>query len=96
MEYLKEYDFTDDDINDLKEILDDNDINEIVLDEALIRNILDYLKSLGIKNVKEVLFNKPYIIYSSINAIDRAINNYDGDIINLINEDIRNIELLDI
>ena len=96
MEYLKEYDFTDDDINELKEILDDNDINEIILEETLIKNMLDYLKNIGIKSVKDVLFMKPYIIYSSINAIDRAINNYDGDIINLINEDIRNIELLDI
>lgn len=93
MDYLEKYNLTEMDINDLKELLDEKDINELTLNEVGIKEILDYLNNIGIKNIKDVLITAPYIIYSNIEILKNELNE---EAVKLINENTNYIEKLNI
>ena len=93
MNYIKNYGLTDEDINEIEEYLSDEDINNYYVSELRVAEILDYLKSLGIKNIKDILMYKSNIFYESVNTIKKNIPN-DKIIIELINEDYQNLDRL--
>ena len=93
MNYIKNYGLTDEDIKEIEEYLSDEDINNYYVSELRVAEILDYLKSLGIKNIKDILMYKSNIFYESVNTIKKNIPN-DTIIIELINEDYQNLARL--
>ena len=93
MNYIKNYSLTDEDIKEIEEYLSDEDINNYYVSELRVAEILDYLKSLGIKNIKDILMYKSNIFYESVNTIKKNIPN-DKIIIELINEDYQNLDRL--
>lgn len=93
MNYIKNYGLTDEDIKEIEEYLSDEDINNYYVSELRVAEILDYLKSLGIKNIKDILMYKSSIFYESVNTIKKNIPN-DKIIIELINEDYQNLDRL--
>ncbi len=93
MNYIKNYGLTDEDIKEIEEYLSDEDINNYYVSELRVAEILDYLKSLGIKNIKDILMYKSNIFYESVNTIKKNIPN-DKIIIELINEDYQNLDRL--
>ncbi len=93
MNYIKNYGLTDEDIKEIEEYLSDEDINNYYVSELRVAEILDYLKSLGIKNIKDILMYKSNIFYESVNIIKKNIPN-DKIIIKLINEDYQNLDRL--
>lgn len=93
MNYIKNYGLTDEDIKEIEEYLSDEDINNYYVSELRVAEILDYLKSLGIKNIKDILMYKSNIFYESVNTIKKNIPN-DKIIIELINEDHQNLDRL--
>ena len=93
MSYIKNYGLTDEDIKEIEEYLSDEDINNYYVSELRVAEILDYLKSLGIKNIKDILMYKSNIFYESVNTIKKNIPN-DKIIIELINEDYQNLDRL--
>lgn len=93
MNYIKNYGLTDEDIKEIEEYLSDEDINNYYVSELRVAEILDYLKSLGIKNIKDILMYKSNIFYEGVNTIKKNIPN-DKIIIELINEDYQNLDRL--
>ena len=93
MNYIKNYGLTDEDIKEIEEYLSDEDINNYYVSELRVAEILDYLKSLGIKNIKDILMYKSNRFYESVNTIKKNIPN-DKIIIELINEDYQNLDRL--
>ena len=93
MNYIKNYGLTDEDIKEIEEYLSDEDINNYYVSELRVAEILDYLKSLGIKNIKDILMYKSNIFYESVNTIKKNIPN-DKIITELINEDYQNLDRL--
>mgnify|MGYP000298403793 CR=1 FL=1 len=91
MDYFKNYGLTDEDIEEIEEFLSDDDINNYYISELKVIEILDYLKSIGIKNIKDILKYKSNIFYESVNNIKKNIKK-DPIIISLINEDIQNFD----
>lgn len=91
MDYFKNYGLTDEDIEEIEEFLSDDDINNYYISELKVIEIIDYLKSIGIKNIKDILKYKSNIFYESVNNIKKNIKK-DPIIISLINEDIQNFD----
>lgn len=95
MEYLKIFNLTDKDIEDITNSIDEMDINEISMKEEKVTEILKYFISMGITNIKDIIIYKTYLLYDDIETIKEKFNKYSNiNIIKLINEDAVNLELI--
>lgn len=96
MEFLREYNFTD---NDILEIMNNN--HEAIV-EYFIHNkdnaiqVIDYFKEIGISLNKDMFKYRLDIFSRDIDSIKNNIAMYNVSIlVELINDDITNFELLD-
>ena len=85
MNYLERYGLSEKDINDLINQIDEHDYLQYTLNEDDICNIVDYLLSIGIINIKDLLMYKSYIFYDSLEVIKKKLVK---EIVPFINEDI--------
>ena len=88
MEYLKEYNLSEEDIKDIISNIDFSDTIELDLHKDKVCDILDYFKSKNIINIKELLMYKTEIFYSSLEYLKRKIDTLDTDSLNKLKEDI--------
>ena len=93
MDYFKNYGLTNEDITEIENFIDNDDINNYYVNEIRVIEILDYLKSIGINNIKDILKYKSNMFYESVKTIKKNIPN-DKIIIELINEDYQNLDRL--
>lgn len=93
MDYFKKYGLNDEEINDIKNYIDNDDVNNYYVNELDVIEILDYLISIGIGNIKDILKYKTNIFYEKLDNIKKSFDNR-KDIVKLINEDITNFELI--
>ncbi len=91
MDYLKEYHLNEDDINEIKNSIDERDILEYSVHEENIRKILDYLTSKKL-NIKELLKNKSYLFYTDSSVLINKFNSIEEDKLKELND---NIDILD-
>lgn len=97
MEYLEKYNLTNEDIENIISNIDEQDILEIEYNQKRVEEIIEYLLSIGIKDIKTILMYKTNIFYDDIDSIKRRVEEYNGiDLIELINEDIINFDLIGI
>ena len=97
MEYLKKFNLTSEDINDIVNTIDEQDIMELEFNEERVASIMEYLVSLGIKDIKNILIYKTNIFYDDLESIKRRFDEYTGiDIIDVINENLINFDLIGI
>ena len=97
MDYLKNYGFTKEDIKDIYNNLDEEDVHELIIHEDRIINILNYLKSIGITNLKEIIRCRTELFYINSSIVKKAFSNVDLEkTVKLINEDISNFDLINI
>ena len=96
MDYLKKYNLSEKDIDEIKEKLDEMDILEITMNEKRVDAIIRYFYSKEIKNIKDIFICKPNIFYDSVDSLKQIIDKCDVEIINLINEDAYNFDLIGI
>lgn len=97
MEYLKKFNFTEEDIKDIIDNIENQDIMELEFNEDRIISIIEYLISLGIKDIKSILIYKNNIFYDDLDSIKRRFEDYNGiDIVELINENLVNFDLIGI
>lgn len=97
MDYLKDFGFTKEDIKYLYDTIDEEDIHELIIHEDRITNILKYLKSIGITNLKDVIEFRTELFYISSSIVKRAFTNTNiKDIVKLINEDVSNFDLINL
>ena len=98
MNYLKEYDITDEQIEDIKKVLDVTEVSMdiFLFNEDKVRNILDLFKNIGVHNFYEIIITNPYMFYDTVRSIEVRINGYRNkeELARLINEDPGNLELI--
>lgn len=95
MNYLKKYNLTAEEISYLENNLSTNDYQEFILKEDKITKIIDYLISIGLSNIKEIILYKPNLFYDSLSTIIKSFTESSNpDLITLINEDANNLDLI--
>ena len=93
MDYLKIFNLTNEDIDEIIDFIDTDDYNELFINREKVTNILNYFLSIGIINIKDILMYKTDIFYDELDYIKSKLNN-NLNLINLINEDVLNIDLI--
>ena len=91
MEYLKSFDLTLDDINDILRSIDDQDKLEFDYNEDKIKKIIKYFISKKITNIKDLIINRTYIFYEDYNKLKSVIDKLSKEQIDLINRDASNL-----
>ena len=98
MNYLKEYNITDEEIENINKILDAAEVNiDIFLyNEEKVKTILDLFKNIGVRNLYEVIITNPYMFYDTVKSIETKINGYRDkfELARLINEDPNNLDII--
>lgn len=94
MEYLKKYNLSETDINEILNNIDELDYKELMFNQENVEEILRYFIGVGITDIKSILMFKTYLLYDNLENIKNAINNSDKNIIKLINEDIMNFDII--
>ena len=98
MNYLKDYNITEEEIKNIKEVLTEAEVNiDIFLyNEEKVKTILDLFVNLGVKNIYDIIITNPYMFYDTISSIETKINGYKDkkELARLINEDPNNLEII--
>ena len=95
MKYLKEYNLSDEDLQEIYDNLSDEEWYNITTFESRVCDLLNYFKSIGITNFKDILLNRPIVFYKNAKEMRKYIENSNiPDLIDRINEDAINFELI--
>ncbi len=87
MDYLKNYNLSSEDINEIINNIDENDKIEYDVHEENMCKILDYLTKRGI-NIKPLLINKSYLFYTKSKILIDKLNSIPNDRLLQINDDV--------
>lgn len=98
MEYLKDYNINDNQINRIIDVLDKNNINIDLFKfspEKIIA-ILEIFKSYGITNYYEIIITSPSLFCDTVTSIKNRLDRYKdkSELATLINEDANNLNLV--
>ena len=95
MNFLREYDITDEVINEMRTNNDSSILQSLIYNEQNVGSIIEYFKSINIEVIDELLISRPELFTVDISKIKSEINKYNVEIlVNLINEDINSINFL--
>lgn len=95
MMYLTEFGLSKEDIKDIYDSIDDEDRFMLMGSISDVEEILEYFKSLGFNNLKELLIEKTLLFYRKPYTIKELIEESDvPDLVNKLKEDINNFELI--
>lgn len=93
MEFLKNYGFTDDEIYDLKPDIPNILVSSLVSQSKLVGANIEYLKSLGVTNYKEVFIKFYEVFLLDYSEFKSIFEKYDKD--DLIKYLENNIDVLE-
>ena len=98
MNYLKDYSITEAEIENVKKILEEAEVNiDIFLyDEEKVKRILDLFKNIGVNNLYDLIITNPYMFYDTVRSIEVKINSYrdKAELARLINENPNNLDII--
>ena len=98
MDYLKEYNITEEEIKNIEKILDAAEVNiDIFLyNTEKVKSILDLFTNIGVHNLYEIIITNPYMFYDTVRSIETKINGYRDkqELARLINEDPNNLDII--
>lgn len=95
MNFLREYDITDEVIEQIRENNDSSIIQSVIYNEQNVGKIINYFKEINIEVIDELLISRPELFTVDISKIKSEINKYNVEIlVNLINEDINSINFI--
>lgn len=96
IEYLKEY-ITEEEFNVINYRFKDDNVNNFSYYEQNIREVLDYLKSIGVSNFMDILLYRKDICLKNIDILKEEVNKINKNlIVYLFNNDISNLINLNI
>lgn len=98
MEFLKEFSFTDLDIDEIIKYNYRHIIDNMVLNQENIKEIIDYLIGIGIEKdvIKEIFMYQVSLFFKTKEEIKMSFDEYELDsIVKSVNYDVNNIELID-
>ena len=96
IDYLKDY-ISEEDFKVVKYNFKDNDKNNFNYYEQNIKEVLDYLKSIGVTNFKDLLLYRKDICLKNLDILKEEVNKINKNlIVYLFNNDISNLINLNI
>lgn len=95
MEYLLDLGFTNDDITILNGTVEASVLEKLKIFKALVKVNYDYIKSLGIKNNKEVFMNHTHMFFINPDRFKAIFEKYDkADLVRCIEKNAAVVEKL--
>ena len=95
MNFLREYDITDEVIEQIRINNDSSIIQSLIYNEQNVGKIINYFKEINIEVIDELLISRPELFTVDVSKIKSEINKYNVEIlVNLINEDINSINFI--
>ncbi len=95
MNYLKEFSLSNNDLDEIYESLSNEDWQFVTATKTQIKQLLRYLVSIGITNIKDIFLYRPNVLYEYADDVKKYIEESNvSDIVEKINEDIENFDLL--
>ena len=95
MNFLREYDITDEVIEQIRENNDTSIIQALIYNDQNVGKIINYFKEINIEVIDELLISRPELFTVDVSKIKSEINKYNVEIlVNLINEDINSINFI--
>lgn len=95
MNYLREFDITDDVIENIKNYNAEAVVQNLIYDEINVKEVIEFFKSINIDVISELLISRPEIFTISSDKIKKEFNKYNINVlVNLINEDLNAINFL--
>ena len=98
MDYLKDWGFSEQDIDNIKENNYQTVLANLDLNREKVHAIIDYLLSIGLtqKTVKEIFIYQIGLFFKSLEEIKASFDEYELDsVIKSLNYDVDNVELID-
>ncbi len=86
IDYLSDYNLSLDDIKVIKKRFNKDIISKFEIMECNVKEVLNYLKEMGIINFKELILNRPDICFMSIYLLKDKTSKFDKDLIKFIFE----------
>ena len=97
MNYLKKYNLTDEQIEDIVMSIKEHEVNLDIFrfDSQKISSILDLFVDIGVTNLYEIMMMNPSMFCDTVDSIRNRINKYEDkdELARLINEDVLNLSL---
>ena len=97
MDYLKEYNITDEELKDIENYIKNSAVSLDIFkyNQDNIKEKLDVLKNIGITNFYGILMTNPSLFCDTAKSIEKRLNNYKdiNELVTLINENAENLEL---
>lgn len=98
MEYLKEFGYSDLDIQDIVANNYEHIIENLILNQDNIKEIINYLTGIGLERtaIKEIFMYQVGLFFKTKNEITTSFDEYELDsIVKSLNYDVNNVELID-
>ncbi len=95
MNYLKKFNLSDKDLDEIYDSLSDENWQFITATKTQVGTLLEYLISIGITNIKNIFLYRPNVLYQYAEDMKKYIEESQiTDIVQKINEDVENFDLL--
>lgn len=98
MNYLKDYNFSDEQIRNIETSIVEHDVNVDIFkyDTEKIIEILNLFLSIGVTNLYNIIMTNPSIFCDTVSSIKNRINKYENkyELAKLLNEDALNLSLI--
>lgn len=98
MDFLKNYNLTDDDINIIINNNYESIVNTIIFNNKYVCEVIDYLLSIGIETptLAQMLSDRLDIFMKSVDVVRDSFEKYNvSNMVTIINDDIANLKFLD-
>jgi len=86
MNYLTRFNLSFDDIKEIENYFNKDIREKFIFMEDTVVEILSYLNSIGIKNIKDLIMNRPDICFMKLNNLKEKIDKFDVNLIKYIIE----------
>ncbi len=97
MDYLEKYNLKKEDITKIRKRFNKDIVNKFEVMEDNVCQVLDYLTSLNIKNIKNLILNRPDICFMDVDILKEKISKFDSQLIKFVfDEDEQNLMNFDI
>ncbi len=95
MNYLKELDFTDEEISSMNNTLDSNTLESIMFFPEIIKINFNFLKDLGVKNYKQIFMEHTHMFLLNPDRFKAIFDKYDtSDLVRCLEKNGNVIEKL--
>lgn len=95
MNYLREFDITDDIIESIKKNNDEAVVQGLIYAEENVKEVIKYFKTINILVINELLISRPEVFTINCDKLKLEFNKYNIEVlVNLINEDLNAINFL--